>query len=304
MSSVQTSFDRYAVLKVFARSTSTDATTGAPALLDVDKTGTAFPSRFPDGSTGFRIRGKVDKIAAVTSATPNPITVEIYNLGPDSRALVSKTNNLIILEAGYGKSAQQIFTGNVLWGKTTKQGPDYVTEIQAADGLFAFQNARVDQSFQKGISTNQVIKTLVGALSGSGIGPGQVQGVPDGGYNQGIVLSGSAVEELKKVCDKNDLQFSIQDGNVLILPYGSDTGQPAQVISPNTGLIGIPEIRAQDATGRANLVSFRMLMNPGLGIFQKVVLQSKFVNGIYTTAKISHDFDTFEGPFFTEVECS
>lgn len=301
--SVQSSFDRIVVMKVFARQESTDAT-GAPSLLDVDKTGTAFPSRFPDGSTGFRIKAKVDKVAAVTSATPNPITVYIYNLGPDSRALVSKTNNLLVLEAGYGNSPLQLFTGNVMWGRTTKQGPDYVTEIQAADGLFAFQNARVDTSFQKGISANQVINTLVGAMKGCGISQGQIQGVPAGGYNQGIVLSGSAVEELKKVCDKNDLQFSIQDGNVLILPYGSDRGIPAKVISPNTGLIGIPEIRAADATGKATLISFKTLLDPTVGIFQKVILQSKFVNGVYTTAKVTYDIDSFEGPFFNEVECA
>lgn len=297
------SFNRIVVLKVFARQEGAVGATGQ-TLLDVDKTGTAFPSRFPDGRAGFRIRGKVDKVAAVTSATPNPIEIEIYNLGPDSRALLSKTNNLIVVEAGYGNSPQQIFQGNIMWGRTRKVGPDYVTRIQAADGLFAFQNARVDTSFQKGIQTNQLINTLVGSLKGSGINPGIIQGIPAGGYNQGIVLSGRTVELLKDVCERSNLQFSIQDGNVLILPYGADKGTPILVVSPNTGMIGIPEIRAADATGTATLLSFKTLMNPSMGLFQKVLVQSKFVNGIYTTAKLSHDFDSFEGPFFTEAECA
>lgn len=303
MSTVQASFDRIAILKVFRRQES-KGTDGAPSLLDVDKTGTAFPSRFPNGSIGFRIKFKVDKVAAVTSATPNPITVYIYNLGPDSRALVSKTNNLLILEAGYGKSPQQIFTGNILWGRTTKNGPDYITEIQAADGLFAFQNARVNTSFNAGVSNSQVINTLVGTLKQSGINGGQIMGVPSGGYNQGVVLSGSTMQQLKSVCDRLNLQFSIQDGNVLILPYGSDRGTPAPLISSNTGLIGIPEIRAADSTGKATLISFKTLMNPQIGIFQKVLLQSLFVNGIYTTARVTHDGDTWNGPFFTEMECA
>lgn len=301
--SIQASFNRIVQLKVFGRTVTTGAD-GVPALLNTDQTGTLFPSRFPDGSDGFRIKGKVDKVAAVTSATPNPITVEIYNLGPDSRALVSKTNNLLILEAGYGNSPQQIFQGNIMWGRTRKIGPDYVTQIQAADGLFAFQNARVDTSFQNNVPTNQVINTLVGALKGSGIGSGQMVGIPSGGYNQGIVLSGRAVDLLKSVCDKNDLQFTIQDGNVLILPYGADRGIPAPLVSPETGLIGIPEIRAADSTGKATLISFKTLMMPTMGIFQKVILTSKFINGIFTTAKITHDFDSYEGPFFTEMECA
>lgn len=303
MSSVQASFDRIVVLKVFNRQQSTGID-GAPVLLPIDQTGTAFPSKFSDGSPGFRIKFKVNKVAAVTSPTPNPISVFIYNLGPDSRALVSKTNNLLILEAGYGNSPIQIFQGNILWGRTRKDGADYVTEIQAADGLFAFQNARVDMSFQKGISVNSLINTLVGTLSGSGIGAGQIMGVPTSTYNQGIVLSGKTVDRLKEVCDKNDLHFSIQDGNVLILPYGSDRGIPAPLISPSTGLIGIPEIRAADSTGKATLISFRTLLNPTIQIFQKVILQSKFINGIYTTAKITLDGDSWTGPFFTEYECA
>lgn len=299
----QASFDRIVVLKVFERNQEANAQ-GIPTLMDVDKRGTAFPSRFSDGSVGFRIKGKVDKVAAVTSATPNPISVEIYNLGQDSRALVSKTNNLLVVEAGYGNSPQQIFQGNIMWGRTRKVGPDYITQIQAADGLFAFQNARVDTSFNKGVQNNQVISTLIGALKGGGIGAGQVEGVPEGSYNQGIVLSGRATDLLKDVCEKNNLQFSIQDGNVLILPYGSDRGTPAPLISPDTGLIGIPEIRAADATGKATLISFKTLMMPTMGIFQKVILQSKFINGIYTTAKVTHDFDSFEGPFFSEMECA
>lgn len=299
----QASFNRIVVLKVFARQEGKNPD-GSPALINVDQTGTAFPSRFPDGTIGFRIRGKVDKVAAVTSATPNPIELEIYNLGPDSRALLSKTNNLIVVEAGYGNSPQQIFQGNIMWGRTHKVGPDYITKIQAADGLFAFQNARVDTSFQKGVQPNQLINTLIGSLKGAGVTAGIIQGVPNQGYNQGIVLSGRTVDLLKDVCERSNLQFSIQDGNVLILPYGGDKGTPAQLISPETGLIGIPEIRAADATGAATLLSFKTLMMPTMGLFQKVILQSKFINGIYTTAKLVHDFDSFEGPFFTEGECA
>jgi hypothetical protein len=297
------SFDRYAVVKVFRR----QVVTGPDkyrTIKSVDPNGTEFPSKFPNGKDGFRIRFKVDKVAAVTSPIPNAITIHIYNLGPDSRAIVSKTDNLLVLEAGYGFNARRIFTGSIMWGRTTKQGPDYVTEIQAADGLFAFQNARVDTSFQKGISINQVINTLVGALKPSGVGAGQITGVPSGGYNQGIVLTGSAVDRLREVCERSDLHFSIQDGNVLILPYGSDRGTPIPVYGPNTGLIGIPEVRTPDATGKATILSFKVLMDQNLGIFQKVGLQSKFLNGVYTTAKVTHEGDTYEGPWFSELECA
>ena len=55
---------------------------------------------------------------------PNKVSISIYNLGPNSRALVSKLNNLAVLEAGYGKNVQQIFKGQINFAKTEKHGPE------------------------------------------------------------------------------------------------------------------------------------------------------------------------------------
>ena len=297
--SVQESFDRIAVLKTYDAQIGVDSSGNKTIVLDPTKL-RVFPSKMKDGSPGFRIKFKVEKVQG-PSPIPNPVSIYIYNIGADSRSIVSKQNNVVILEAGYGQSSEIIFTGNVLRARTRKEGPDYVTQIEAADGLFAFQNSTVNQSFQAGITANSVINTLVGALKSSGVTPGTIQGVPSDGYNQGIVLSGKTVDRLQEICDKHDLVFSIQDGKVTILPYGSDRGTPVVLLSPSTGLIGIPEVRETDSEGKS-LVSFKCLMNSKIGLFQKILIQSKFVNGIFTVGKVSQDGDSWGGPWYTEGE--
>lgn len=301
--SQQVLFDRIARVKVYQTQT-VPQPAGGDQLVQTSPVGKEFPSKLLDGNTGFRISFRVDKVAAVTSGQPNPITVRIYNLGADSRALVGNTKNTIVVEAGYGQVSKRIFKGQINYGVTSKEGPDYITEINAMDGLFAVQNSRVDLSIRTPVTASTLIGTLVGALKPQGVDPGIVMGVPQTTYNKGIVLSGSTVDRLKEICEKNDLQFSIQDGAVLILPYGSDRGVPAPVISERTGLIGIPQIRAQaGADNKATIVSLKTLMMPEIGVSQKIVLLSKFVSGIFITAKVTHDGDSFGGPWYTEMEC-
>lgn len=301
---IQQSFDRIAILKVFKRDESKSAA-GTNILQNVDPSGRAFASRLSDGGTGFRITFNVNKTNGPTPV-PNLVTFSIYNLGPDSRALVtgaSGLNNLVILQAGYGNSPQLIFAGNISYGYTRKVGPDYISDIHAGDGLFAFQNSMVNQSFDKGVSVNSLLNTLTGQLSNQGVDKGVVQGAPNAIYNQGFVLSGKTCDRLREICDRHDLNFSIQDGKVTIIPYGGNNGNPTFLISPETGLIGTPEIRATDIRGN-NLISFRCLLNPKINPFQQVLVASKFVNGVYTCSKVVHTGDSFGGPWFTDVEAS
>lgn len=290
-SMVQESFDRLATLEIYQTQVA-DGPNGK-TLTQLDPVGKAYSSRQADGTPGYRIKFRVDKVQEVT---PNPTSIFIYNLSQDSRSTL-KANSVVILKAGYGNSTEKIFQGNLSRVRTRKEGADYVTQIEAADGLFAFQNARIDQSFRTSVGVQQVVNTLIGAIKNAGVDQGQVQITNPDVYNNGIVLSGRAVDVLREVCDKHDLSFSIQDGKITILPIGASRGVPAFVLSPNTGLIGIPEQRDVG-------ISFKALLNPKLAPFQPVILQSKFINGLYTTAKVVHEGDTHGPEWYSSVEAT
>lgn len=292
MPSVQESFDRIVVLKVFATSVGTDGK-GGLSLTQVDQTGTGFPSRQADGSPGYRIRFKVDKVQEVT---PNPTSLFIYNLAQDSRAKFQK-NYVVELEAGYGEKGERIFRGNVSRVRTYKEGPDFVTHIEAADGLFAVQNSRIDQSIRTSTTVQSVMNTLISALKTSGITQGDVNIPRDDTYQNGIVLSGNAMDLIRRVAEKVDCQATILNGKVTILPIDGSNGKPAFLISPTTGLIGIPEQRDVG-------ISLKTLLNPKLDPFQEFIIQSKFINGIYRALKVVHEGDTYGTDFYTSVEAA
>lgn len=302
MSLIQTYYDRVCNVQVFPQQA---VNIGPQAqLIPLSPLPTVFASKQADGTPGYRIRFHVELVTG-NVPVPNPAVIHIYNLGQISRTLVSKLNNKIVLNAGYGLFPQTIFSGNVQYAVTKKEGPDFVTEIHASDGLFAFQNSLVNLSFSNSTPAASVINTLIGALSGAGITQGQITGVPQAIYNKGIVLSGKVTDQLQKVCDKNNLAWTIENGVVNIVPIGGALLTASVLLTPNTGLIGIPEQREVDSTGTSSLVSFRSLLNPSLGTFQNIIIQSKFIPaGFFTTAKITHTGDTFTNDWYTDGECT
>jgi hypothetical protein len=284
---------------------------GVP-VISYDDNYTEFSSVQPDQTPGFRIRGKVTQVEATVSMAINPITFSIYNLGPDSRALFqSQVGTKIEVFAGYGNNPKQIAVGNILWSMTHKEGPDYITEIIAGDAHFALTNGTINTSFQNSVTYQQVIDTLIKALESVGISRGTIAGVPSGSYNNGIVLSGGPLDELAKVCSKLNLSCFVSANKVNILPHNSDIGAAVIALSESTGLIGIPQVRSPGVIGVVqqtnpvspqNNLSFTHLLRPELGMFQMVKIVSKFVNGNYVLARVVHDFDSWDGPFFTECE--
>lgn len=280
-------FDRFAVLKVFPNRVRAGST--GVRLEETDPEGQAYPSRLEDGSPGFRIRFKVNKII---ENTPNQNSIWIYNLGPDSRGIFGQINNTVILEAGYGDQSEVIFRGNISRTRTRKVGPDYVTHVECGDGLFAWTNSRIDVAFNAGTNIKDMVNTLKGAL---GVGSGEQREVPSKTIPNGRVFSGPTRNHLSEVLENEEMDWSIQDGNLVILPKGASSGVPAILLSPSTGLVGIPE---QKDVG----IEFKALLNPKIKPFQNVVILSKFVNGTYRCLKVAHQGDTFSGQWETQVE--
>ena len=291
-------FNRLAVLSVYQAITSTvTQADGSQGILveGYQPNGRQFLSRQPDNSAGFRIRFSCQR---TMSLSPNFGTISIYNVNEKSRALFEQPYNLVTLEAGYGTSTKLIFKGNVGRGRTVKVGPDYVTTVEAQDGLYAVQNSKIDQSFNPGISKNAVITTLAGAIAATpGMGTGSIYGLPNDGYNQGVVLSGSAMERLKEVCDGANLNFFIDNQKVYILPVGAALENPPVLISKDTGLVGIPE----RGNGR---LSFKALLNPDLALLQVILMKSKFVNGLFVANQILLSGDTWGNDWYSHVECA
>lgn len=314
MSQAQQSFDRIVKVKVFATNITNNVLPNSPPTIDYNSGYTTFPSKFPDGSPGFRIKGRINRLESAISYDPNLCSFSIYNLGKNSRALLeSQLGTLVVIEAGYGQNSKQILSGNIRYARTHKQNSDYITDVLLADGGYVYNNAFINRSFKGSTSYSSVIYACIAALSDYGITPGWIQDIPEGNYNQGHVLTGNPADELFKVCDKLDLSCSIQSGQVQIHAKSNSRPLPALNLSVNTGLIGIPEVRSQAYLGDigggsgftpSDCVSLKMLLTPEIVVGQTINLKSLFLNGLFTAARLTHEFDSWEGPFYTSAECT
>jgi len=305
----QLSFNRHVKIRVYATTSSSE---DSVPTISYTNGYTEFSSLQDDGSPGYRIKGKVIIQQQTISFGSNPIFVAIYNLGKNSRAIVeSSIGTNIEIYAGYGDAPKIIGVGNILWAKTHKEHSDYITQIQIGDGHFGLVNGVINTNFKGAVTYRQVVSALMNALSGTGIIAGTLN-IPDGGFNNGIVLARSPLKALSEICPKMGCQLLFQANTLNIVPVGTDLGHPAIDISTDLGMVGIPEIHppgeigiiktAESASVQNNL-SIKMLMRPEIGIGQELNISSAFVNGLYVTGRVVHDFDSWDGPFYTECEC-
>jgi hypothetical protein len=271
-----------------------------------------FSSVQKDGTPGFRIKAQVTLVQPTVGFNTNQVTVTMYNLGANSRAIVqAKVGTRIAIFAGYGDAPKQIGLADILYARTHKEGADYITEIIAGDAHFGLTNGTISTSFSGAVTYTQVIDALLAALEEQQIFSGVISGIPSGGYNQGIVLNGSPLIILADVCKKIGLSMNVVGSMVNILPLGQDVGAPLIELSLNTGLIGIPEVQPPGIIGiqqntvevsPSNDISFTTLLRPDISLSQKVRITSKFINGEYVVGRVVHDIDSWEGPFYSKCE--
>jgi hypothetical protein len=306
------SFNRVVKVRVYATVIEQDSGAGY-SYPSVSYTNgyTEFSSVQPDGSPGFRIKAKAMQVQSTVGFATVTTTLSIYNLGPDSRAVVqSKIGTKFEVFAGYNQNVKQIALGNLLLARTYKEGTDYITEVTLGDAHLAQTNGFISTSFKGQTSYQQCVDALLTALEPVGVFKGVID-VPDGGFANGQVLNGSPFEELKRICDKMSRTLNVRGQAVYILPVGQDNGNPIIEISEETGLVYIPEVRPPGIDGvpptgvpviTTNDVSFKHLLNADLVIGQMVRIKSKFVNGEYTIGTAIMDVDSWSGPFYNECQ--
>lgn len=176
-----------------------------------------------------------------TGENPNKCTCEIYNLAPDSRALVETVNNVLILKAGYKRDVGEvtIFTGTVTRSITKRQGADWVTALEMSDGGLEYRDKKTTFSFAPG-AAGQAVLANIAATFGLPVRPLPTE-IAQKQYPEGFAFVGRSREAMTKACEYLGLEWSIQNREVQILKKGKAVAMQAFVLSPATGMIDSPE---------------------------------------------------------------
>ena len=254
------------------------------------------------GQTGFiykdlRVTFKVEKSL---NSKPNKSEIKIYNLTKDNRSKAEQSGNVLLLKAGYGKNIETIFTGDVAKAKTELEGTDYVTVFELGEGEFLFKTAKADISFSKGTDLKEAITSI---LNSSGFSLGDITGLVSEKLQSPLVLSGNVRKHLDDIATRQNLEWSIQDEKIQILKKGEATKEEVFVLSPNTGLIGIPKNRVGKTEGEKG-IEFECLMNGKLKPGRKVQIESSFFQGRYRIEKIVYQGDNYGQDFTCKCEAA
>lgn len=170
---------------------------------------------------------------------PNTAVISIYNLSPNNVAAVKKEYDDIILNAGY-EDPLIVFRGNIKHVYHYKDGLDWVTEIHAADGDTDHRLAVINETLAAGTTNHHAIEKCVGTFKG-GTTLGHVS-LPVKTRTRGKVLSGSTRDTLHEVARDGGANWSIQDGELVIVGAQGTLPGEAIVVNSETGLLKTPEI--------------------------------------------------------------
>ena len=192
------------------------------------------------------------------------------------------------LKAGYSK-IETIFKGAISKASSKKQGAEFVTTIEAYDGLYDMQNSYTSKVV-KGKISEQVIKDM------PTIKKGKI--TEQNPLLRPRVLVGNSFKILEENLALNETYY-VDDGVIHIIKEKEVTSGYIPLVNSETGLLNTPEKLQKE-------VKFETMMNPLLrigGLMQLESLYDKRFNGIYKVNTIHYTGDYSGSDWKQEVLC-
>jgi hypothetical protein len=249
--------------------------------------GVQIASRTPSGSSRDVLRFTF-KVQRSLSKEPNTAEISIWNLNAQTRALLQELNLHTVLEAGYVGSRAVIFSGELEYGSPGRDGTDWISTLQSADGGQQISQARVNLSFGGGTGVGTVLLRLAEEL---GLGLGNVAEKAREGS-----LRGAVTEYLQGIALNGGLGLSVQDGQVQLLAPLETLRGDAALLTQRTGLVGSPE------AGEKGRIKARCLLQPDLIPGRRVRIESDQVTGFFKVTRSTFVGDTWGQDWYSDIE--
>lgn len=239
--------------------------------------------------SGLRFAFNVER---TLRATPGKAEIKVYNMTEAHRGEVESLDTVpVTLSAGYAEGTHVIFKGDLKNAKSRIETPNWITTLDGVDGSRR-QSARTRRSFRSGTSLTAVVQALAGDL---GLGVGNVAETIAAAtlagasttFATGTALDGNAWATLVALCASAELELSIQNETLQVLPLRQALTGTALVLSQDSGLVGSP---TKEKGGR---IKFQAQMIPDLFPGRLVEMRSRnIVGGQYRVTKCAYKGDS------------
>jgi hypothetical protein len=188
--------------------------------------------------------------------TPNAADIRVYNVSQDTINTIQRQFDRVILQAGYEDNFGVIFDGKVKQYRTGHESEvDSYLDITAADGDSAYNFALVNTTLAAGSTAANQIGAVTTAMAPYGVAQGYTAALPTTQQTRGKVMFGMARDEMRKISNTTGNSWSIQNGQLQLVPLTGYIPGEVVVLTSATGLIGFPE---QTPSG----IVMKCLINP------------------------------------------
>lgn len=242
------------------------------------------------------------KVEKTLKAAPNRAEIAVLNLSPSNRKALSELTEVSVkLEAGYRGETFVVFLGDLRDVNSARDGADIVTTVSGGDGEQKIRVARVNKSYGPKTSVKSVLDDLakaVGVKVGNAAEKALAAKLEGAGsvFSEGTVTSGAAYEELNDLATSVGLELSIQDGEIQLLDRGQPISGEIAALTPDTGLIGAPEL------GSDGILRARSLLVPRISPGKRLQIQSAQVDGVFRIERCVYSGDTSGPGWYIDVE--
>lgn len=238
-------------------------------------------------------------VTKTISSEPNTGEITIYNLNQNTRNLITtKYYQHVELYICYREDDfRLIFKGDVISINNSQSDLDIITHLKCADGFKAYTDKTIVKTLSSGQSDIVVVNE---ALASFNIQAATIDLPQNTILPRGKVLFCDAREAVSKVAINNRADWSIQDGQLAIIPKNTALrNDEGYIISSATGMIGSPE-KNDDG------LEVTTLCNPYFKIGGLIRIESQITeyNGNYKIKSIQHEGDLMGSDWKSKLVCT
>lgn len=261
----------------------------------------------------LRIDFEIKKSNREKTKEENICTLKIYNLAPSTRKLISKLDQLVLVNGGYIDSTPSpIFIGTLKDYNEVKTKTDIISEITVKDagglpGEESIYSLKTPLFFSPGFTATGIIAAIA-ALTNTPLGSPITKELI---YLGGFSFIGFVKKALDKVVyDGIKQTWYVDDAKLFVVEKDAPIFGVPWIVTNLTGLIGSPEESSEEIKDQKkrkdkdkkfiDMVSFKTLLQPRAVVGQMVSLTSIKVNGDYKITDFKHYGSNYSNDFYTE----
>jgi len=181
-------------------------------------------------------------VFSATTSTLKHADIVIWNLSKDKANALFKEFTTVKLSAGYEGSFGLIFSGETAYVRIGKDDAvDSYVRITAQDADKSKNWSFSNFTLASGWTDDDLYKQLMNDFGDFGLQQGYKPSFTGNPNPRALKVNGNTDDYMKGLAVRQNCDWFIEDGKVNLVPKGTYLPGTVEVLSSETGLIGVPE---------------------------------------------------------------